>query len=298
MKISILSAVFNEAEHIEEMVGSVLSQSESRWELLFADDGSTDNTVDLIRRFAREDSRIVLVSHGVKLGKVSAFNKAFARSKGDVIVLLAGDDRLPPDSLYLRHRAVAAVGHDLPVVAFFKIRTFSALRKFDGMVLPRGGRSNRSGGSIAMNRTLAEAIFPIEESLVSEDIWLAESSVDLASSIIQNSDVVLEYRIHDGNSNPRNRAFDEMTDSIHARHRAWAALLECDRFALSEPTRRRLAALWCAEMLRYRRKPFRLLLASSSLPITERLALASMASPLLFAVRSRLYRLLSGRRRQ
>jgi glycosyltransferase involved in cell wall biosynthesis len=221
VKISILSAVYNEAAHIGEMVQSVLSQSEIGWELLFVDDGSTDNSVDVIRRFAGEDCRIRLVSHGVKLGKVSAFNKAFAESKGDVIVLLAGDDRLPPDSLSIRYRAMAAVGHDSPAAAFFKIRTFSKFRKFDGMVLPRGKSSSRSGGSIAMNRTLAEILFPIEESLVSEDIWLGAASVDLASSIIQKSDVVLEYRIHDGNSNPRNRPFDEMTESICA-HRIHA----------------------------------------------------------------------------
>jgi len=216
--ISILSPVFNEAAHIREMISSVQRQGDQSWELIFVDDASTDDTVGIVRALMSADSRIRLVSWGLKLGKVKAFNVAFVHSRGDVVVLLAGDDRLPAHSLAVRGAAVRSVPPDSPAAAFFKIRTFSDTRRFDGITLPKGNRSSRSGGSIAMNRALAEVLFPIDERLVSEDVWLAHAAPDLAKVVIEAPDIVLHYRIHDDNSNPRNRSFADMTKSMHLRH--------------------------------------------------------------------------------
>ena len=58
-----------------------------------------------------------------------------------------------------------------------------------------------------MNRVMADMLFPIDESLVAEDVWLAYGSLDIAAHIVEKADIVLEYRIHDGNSNPRDRPF-------------------------------------------------------------------------------------------
>jgi len=101
-RISILSAVYNEAQHIAEMIKTVQAQDLLDWEILFVDDGSTDDTVKLIKKHAAQDPRVRLISHGSKLGKVKAFNTALEASLGDVIVLLAGDDRLPQGSLVSR----------------------------------------------------------------------------------------------------------------------------------------------------------------------------------------------------
>lgn len=294
-RISILSAVHNEAHHVTEMIKSVQAQDLPEWEILFVDDGSTDDTAKLIQEHASADPRVRLISHGLKLGKVKAFNTAKEASRGDVIVLLAGDDRLPQGSLRTRWREVSALPTSEPCVGFFKIRTFSTKKKYDGMVLPRGDGASRSGGSIAMNRAMADVLFPIDESLVAEDIWLAYGSADIAVHMVEMPDLVLDYRIHDGNSNPRDRPFAEMTESMHKRHRAWKALLDCERIPLSPDARRELDALWSAEELRYRGK-LPALIARPTLPLVERAALASMASPALYWVRKRFYRFFSGRR--
>lgn len=294
-KVSILSAVYNEERYIDEMIASVQAQDLREWEILFADDGSTDNTVEVIRLCSRVDPRIKLISYGEKLGKVRAFNRAYAASMGQIIVLLAGDDRLPCNSLKVRYESVSALPSIAPGVGFFKIRMFSDQQRFNGMVLPRGKNSSRTGGSITMNRALAGILFPIDESLVSEDIWLAYGSVDIACSKVEHHDVVLDYRIHDGNSNPRHKPFAAMTESLHRRHRAWQALLECPRFTLSPATVTRLTRLWAAEQHRYRGDTLALLRAP--LPPIERVAMASSSSRILFVARTRGYKFFSGRRR-
>lgn len=294
-KISILSAVYNEATYLDEMIETVQAQDLLNWEILFVDDGSTDETAALIQQHEAADPRIHLISHGVKMGKVKAFNTAMAASHGEVIVLLAGDDRLPQGSLSTRWREVSALPKSEPCVGFFKLRTFSTKKKFDGMVLPRGKGASRSGGAMALNRAMAELLFPIDESLVAEDIWLAYGSEDIADHVVERPDIVLEYRIHEGNSHPRDRPFPIMTDAMHKRHRAWKALLDCERIHLSPTARSGLDALWLAEQLRYDGRLLALM-TRPKLPLVERVALASMESPALYWVRQRFYKLLSGHR--
>ncbi|MFI5834015.1 glycosyltransferase family 2 protein [Micromonospora sp. NPDC051300] len=295
MKISVLSPVHNEERHIEEMIDSVRAQSHRDWELLFVDDGSIDRTRELVCAATEADPRIRLVGHGDHGGTVRALNRAYAAATGQVVVLLAGDDVVPVDSL--RHRVEAFVGvpETEPAVAFFKLRTFSANPRWDGMLLPRGGAASRSGGSITMTRPLADLVFPIDESLAKEDIWLGHAAEALASRVVELPHVVLHYRLHEGNSHQRAEPFAKMNESTRRRHQAYRALLESSRLDLPATSRRLLEQLWRAEESRYAGRTVRLLLGPD-LPLVDRLALASMSDPLLYRIRSRYFKVFSGRR--
>ncbi|SCG62973.1 Glycosyltransferase involved in cell wall bisynthesis [Micromonospora echinaurantiaca] len=295
MKISILSAVYNEQQHVEEMIASVRSQLHPDWELLFVDDGSTDRTVELITAAAAADPRIQVVGQGRKIGKARAFNLAYAASTGAVVVLLAGDDIMPVDSLRHRAEALGGTPAEERVVAFFKLRTFSENPRWDGMVLPRGDSASRSGGSITMTRGLADLVFPIDESLRSEDIWLGHAAEALASRVISLPHVVLHYRMHEGNSNQRAESFTQLNESTRRRHQAYQALLASARLNLPEASRQLLKQLWWAEELRYNGQTLRVLFGPD-LPLIDRLAIASMSDPTLYRIRSRYFKLLSGRR--
>lgn len=294
MKISILSAVFNEHEHLPEMLDSLRAQTHVDWEVLFVDDASTDDTVTLIRAAAAQDERIRLVAHGVKVGKVSAFNQAKDAATGDAVVLLAGDDRLPTDSLAIRAADMATCAPGERGLAAYKLRSFSDDPDFDGMELPRGAATSASGGVLTFTRELADIVFPIPESLPSEDIWLGCAGPAVAGRYVRNPVVVLDYRIHPGNSNPRNRAFAAMTTSIGPRHEAWRLLLEQDRFELPPADRAHLQALYSAEQHR-RRGATTAVLRAPGLTLAERGSLAAMSDARLWKLRQRFFKLLSGR---
>lgn len=294
MTISILSPVYNEEQHLPEMLDSLRGQTNPDWEVVFVDDGSTDGTVTLIQAAAQDDPRIRLASHGRKFGKAAAFNAAFAASTGDGIVLLAGDDRLPPDSLAIRAADLASCGPGEFGLAAYKLRSFSDDPGFDGMELPRGEATSASGGVLTFTRELAEVVFPIPEQLPSEDIWLGFAAPAVTRHYVKNPVVVLEYRIHPGNSNPRNRDFTAMSASIGPRHEAWRLLLEQDRFPLPASDRAHLEALYAAEVNRRLGRPLQVLRQKGLSP-AERGSLAAMADPRLWALRQRFYRVLSGR---
>ena len=293
--VSILSPVFNEAKHIVDMMESVLNQTHHEFELIFVDDGSTDNTEQLIREYSARDSRIKLISEG-KLGKVAAFNRAYNESRGAVIVLSAGDDLLPPNSLELRIKAVrSAWGRpDTKVAAFARLKTFSDNPRFSGQVIPRSpSRGSRSGGALALSRTLADLLFPIPETLVSEDLWLGNGAEAAAEAIVELPDIVLAYRIHEGNSNPRNQPFDSLNESIHSRMKAFSLLAAQDRFELPEAKREHFQALWDLERLRFDRDSLAILTKQGA-PFVARLRALSMSHPKIHGIRTHFFKLLSG----
>lgn len=295
MKLSLLTPAFNEEAHVAEFIESAIGQEFTNWELLVIDDGSTDRTAEIVTEYCNKDSRIRLISCGNKVGKVQAFNQLFSKSSGDIVMIPGADDILPQGSLGLRVGQFANVQLGIKAIAYFKIRSFSEDPKFDGLTLPKGLAPSRSGPSITMNRELADVLFPIDESLPAEDVWLSRAADALADEIIQSHEIGMYYRIHSGNSNPRHKTFPKMNESLHARQLVFAKLLDCDRFQLSEQDRKELEERARVEELRYSGKTITIL-ATSKLPMMDTLGIAASSDPRLFSLRKRFYRQLTGLR--
>ena len=92
MKISIITASYNSAKTIADTMESVLSQTYTDWEYIIVDGGSTDGTVDLIKKYEpRFGDKLKWTSepdHGI----YDAMNKGIARATGDVVGILNSDD--------------------------------------------------------------------------------------------------------------------------------------------------------------------------------------------------------------
>ncbi len=97
--ISVCIPVFNGEKYIHECITSVLNQSEGNFELLIIDNDSTDQTVEICRKFT--DPRIILLQNTSNIGSIENFNKCIENSKGEFFVLLPADDKLEDDALHL-----------------------------------------------------------------------------------------------------------------------------------------------------------------------------------------------------
>jgi glycosyltransferase involved in cell wall biosynthesis len=95
--ISIIITTYNRGPLIMETIQSVIDQTYKNWELIIMDDGSTDNTEELVRRI--KDSRIQFIKCGrvAVAGKLK--NEGIRRSKGEFISFLDSDDLWAPDKL-------------------------------------------------------------------------------------------------------------------------------------------------------------------------------------------------------
>ncbi|BBG01638.1 MULTISPECIES: glycosyltransferase family 2 protein [Pseudonocardia] len=98
--VTVITPAYNVGPWIAEAIDSVLAQTESRFEYLIVDDGSTDDTADVVRARAALDPRIRLiqVENG---GSGAARNRALADSAAPFVAFLDGDDRWHPQ--FLRH---------------------------------------------------------------------------------------------------------------------------------------------------------------------------------------------------
>ena len=104
--VSIIMPAYNCADYIAESIKSVQNQSYRNWELIVADDNSTDGTVDTVRSMAADDNRIHLLETDINLGPAAARNRAINAAQGDYIAFLDSDGYLvsgqaePSDKLH------------------------------------------------------------------------------------------------------------------------------------------------------------------------------------------------------
>ena len=97
MFITICIPTYNRAYILERAINSVISQSESDWELLIIDDGSTDNTYDIVLKYLiYKNIHYVKKENG---GKHSALNVGVKRAEGEYFLILDSDDYLSKDCI-------------------------------------------------------------------------------------------------------------------------------------------------------------------------------------------------------
>jgi glycosyltransferase involved in cell wall biosynthesis len=95
--ISIILPVYNGEKYLNESIDSVLSQSYQNWELLIINDGSTDNTEELVLSFT--DKRIRYLLNETNSGIIFSMNKGLDEAKGKFIARLDADDIALPHRL-------------------------------------------------------------------------------------------------------------------------------------------------------------------------------------------------------
>jgi glycosyltransferase involved in cell wall biosynthesis len=95
--VSVIMPTYNRAYIIRRAISSVLNQTHSNFELIIVDDGSTDNTAEVVDSF--NNSRIVYIKHAINLGIASARNTGIAKSRGEYVAFLDSDDEWLPHKL-------------------------------------------------------------------------------------------------------------------------------------------------------------------------------------------------------
>jgi glycosyltransferase involved in cell wall biosynthesis len=120
--ISIVMPVFNAAEFLSESLESIRSQTHKNWELIAIDDYSKDNSLEILKNYAKKDKRIKVLQNKRNLGVSSTANKGIKVAKSSWIARMDADDVMHKDRLETqlktlqKHPSVVALGSQCQLI--------------------------------------------------------------------------------------------------------------------------------------------------------------------------------------
>ncbi len=210
--VSVLIDTYNHEKFIEQAITSVLEQnsSPSDFEILVVDDGSTDGTPELIKKFAPRVTYLPKKNGG----QASAFNLGIPQCRGEIIAFLDGDDWWEPGKLaavlteFESHPEIGAVGHGIFEVDEKGIQLYAnvpdscyscGLCTLDEAQRFLLLRSFLGTSRFAIRRAVLDRILPIPEALLVEaDEFLFTMAVAIAGCIVLDQPLT-SYRYHADN---------------------------------------------------------------------------------------------------
>ncbi len=131
MQLSIIIPFLNEAESLPELltwIKKVMKENEFSYEIILVDDGSTDKSWDVVKKFQLEDSSIKGISFQRNYGKSAALHVAFKVAKGDYIITMDADLQDSPDEIPSLYKMITEGNYDI-VSGWKKKRYDNALTK-------------------------------------------------------------------------------------------------------------------------------------------------------------------------
>ena len=175
MKISIIVPCYNEEEsliYFQKELNRV-SKEEMKdvdFEILYINDGSSDDTLQEIRQLADRDMRVKYVSFSRNFGKEAAIYAGLQSSTGDYVAIMDADLQDPPALLPMMYKAVTEEGYDSaatrrvdrkgepPIRSFFARKFYKLMNKISNTDIVDGARDYR-----LMNRKFVNALLDMGE---------------------------------------------------------------------------------------------------------------------------------------
>lgn len=130
MDISVVIPLYNEAESLPELeawIRRVMDEHGFSYEILFINDGSTDNSWEVIKDLSQKNPNVKAISFRRNYGKSPALNTGFSRASGDVVITLDADLQDSPDEIPELYRMITEDKYDL--VSGWKRKRYDPLSK-------------------------------------------------------------------------------------------------------------------------------------------------------------------------
>ena len=97
--VSVVLPTYNRAHLLPRAIDSILNQTFQDFELIIVDDGSTDKSTELLKKYQKKSNKIKVIRHTVNQGVATARNSGNTRAKGKYIAIMDSDDYAYPDFL-------------------------------------------------------------------------------------------------------------------------------------------------------------------------------------------------------
>ena len=221
--ISVVIASFNGQKYIGHQLESILVQLGTDDEVIISDDGSTDQTIEIVRQYMKTDSRIQLFD-GPHAGHIKNFEYAISKCSGEIIILSDQDDIWLPgkiDAIIERfkngkkhlvvHNMYRCNDHQIDNMQYGDTY-FSTIRIRSG-VMPNIIHSFYFGCCMAFDSFIREIILPFPSGLHVHDQWIGLIGEYLKAVEIINEPYLI-HREHDSNLTYRKSIYKAISSRI------------------------------------------------------------------------------------
>lgn len=196
--VSIVLPVYNGEKFVAEALESILEQSHKPIEIIGVNDGSTDNSVEVIKRYPE----VLLISQE-NGGAASARNKGMAYCKGEYVAFLDHDDRWEPDKVQIQVSYLESHPDAGFVLGTQRIFLEPGAELPDGV--PRkniGERTVAAGtGTTMIRRSVFEKVGPFNTDFINgEDTEWFVRAIELGYGFGVAEDATIQRRYHGGNA--------------------------------------------------------------------------------------------------
>ncbi len=181
MKASVVMATYNGARYLRAQVDSILQGMGVEDELIIADDGSTDQTSDILEQYCAADNRVILLPDKSHKGVVGNFNYAIEHSSGDIIILADQDDIWFSSKIstlkeyFKRDPKLTCILSDLTIIDSENNEienSFFSLRKVKSGFFHNFLKNSYIGNAMAFRCNVKPYILPIPERVPMHDQWI------------------------------------------------------------------------------------------------------------------------------
>lgn len=124
-KVSVIIPIYNVSDYLRECLDSVIGQSLQELEIICVNDGSTDNSLEIVREYEARDPRIVVIT-GPNGGYGKAMNKGLDRATGQYIGIVEPDDYVAEDMFERLYQTAVEQDLDLVKADFYRFTRNSA----------------------------------------------------------------------------------------------------------------------------------------------------------------------------
>ncbi len=218
MSIAILLASYNSSKYLKEQIETIISQTYINWDLYIRDDGSTDNTLDIIHSFVNQDSRIHFVSDEHKgLGAAKSFMKLLEIVHADYYMFSDHDDMWLPNKIeksYVEMKKIELKASHLPIIVhsdlFVVDKDLKILEKSfwrSSAIIPGVLKTRNffqvfnfvTGCTMLFNRQVKNHVFPFPSDIPMHDWWITMKVLQHKGIVEEISLPLIYYRQHGGN---------------------------------------------------------------------------------------------------
>ena len=138
--VSVIVPVYNAEKTLERCLRSIRGQSWRELEVLLVNDGSTDGSLDIIRRWCAEDSRFRCIDKE-NTGVSDSRNRAMAQASGELLQFVDSDDWIPSNATRLLAEAMLDQGADMAIGDYIRVTETTTAEKGH---IPREGKISRA----------------------------------------------------------------------------------------------------------------------------------------------------------